>query len=245
MNEKGFTLIELIIAIVLLGIIGSVGIALTINVFRGYIDSKMKNFLFLEAKFTVERIDREIRNAIPNTIRTNGSYLQYILLNDGFFYSNISSDNITVYQDNFSSFAKVGDYISIYNLRADDIYNSTNQKKYKISNIREISQDNWSVILENSIIRNSPYYRLFLIKTPVTIYKEGDKLKRCFGYDINSSNGIGEGICNVLSSYVKNVEFAYQPGTNRRNAIVKIGLTYEKNGITLNYSHEVHLRNVP
>ena len=250
-KKFGFTLIELIITIVLLGIVSGLGIGIALNVFRGYSDSKIKNFLFLEAKFTIERLDRELRNSIPNSIRTNGSYLQYILLKDGFYYRDNSSDNtkktLIVYQDNFSNYAIIGDNISIYNLKNTDIYtnNISSQKKYTISQINMLSQDNWSVSLNHGIVRNSPYNRLFLILTPVTIFQDGNKLKRCFGYNLVDTTGINEGTCNVLSSYIKNISFQYQPGTTRRNAMVKIAITYKKSDITLTYNHEVHLRNVP
>ena len=246
-SRNGFTLIELVITIVLLAIVSIIGVNIFVSVFRGYFESKVKNFLFLEIQFTVERISRELRNALPNSIRTDGNYLQYVLIKDGFYYKKIKNNKILVIQKDFLNSAKVGDLISIYNLSSKDLYTSNEnlQKIYKIEEIEKISQDNYTVRLNKNIIRDSPYNRFYLIDTPVTIYKKNDKLIRCFGYPINSSNGINEGECNVLTNYVQNISFKYFPGNTKRNAIVKINLTLKKRFTTLNYSYEVHLNNVP
>lgn len=241
--RKGFSLVELIITIVLLGIVSGLGIGLALNVFSGYAETKVKNFLLYEAKFTIERLDRELRNAIPNSVKTgdSGEYIQYVLLENGIYYESQTSKKIKVFQRNFSNLAKVGDKISIYILNPNEI----SKKLYEIENIEEISQDNWSISLNNTIKKNSPFHRAFIVKNPVTIYKNNNKLIRCFGYDISSSNGVGDGTCNVLTNYVKKISFQFNPGTGQNCSIVKIDLVLEKNEFTLEYKHEVHLRNVP
>ncbi|MFT2092266.1 type II secretion system protein J [Paraglaciecola sp. 2405UD69-4] len=75
LKNKGFTLIELITVIIVLGIV-SVGLSSFIRTGLGiYTDAKEREQVLTESRFVVERLNREIRGAIPNSIRvaTNSS----------------------------------------------------------------------------------------------------------------------------------------------------------------------------
>lgn len=66
---KGFTLIELVVVIVLLGIM-SVGVASFVNLSTQiYVNVAGRDELIASARFAVERLNREIRNALPNSVR--------------------------------------------------------------------------------------------------------------------------------------------------------------------------------
>jgi MSHA biogenesis protein MshO len=88
--EKGFTLIEIIITILLLGIVASLGVGIISSVFTGYSDTVTKDYLYSESKFIIERIDREIRNSIPNTVRvdkdSNNTVIQFATFSDASYY---------------------------------------------------------------------------------------------------------------------------------------------------------------
>ena len=241
--KKGFTLIELIITIVLLGIVAGLGVNIIVPIFTGYTDTKTKNFLYNEAKFTFERIDRELRVAIPNTIKVGSNTLQFALFSDVAYYDNVSNnddntDNISYYGvDNLT----VGEQISLYNTAPSDFF--TKARVYSITDLN----GNRIAKLDNNITNNSPYNRFFVINTPVTFCKNGNKIYRCFGYPIDNNFHCndGTGTCNILTNYVNNVFFEYETGITQRTATVKISLTLTKNDLTLTYKHEVHIRNVP
>ena len=68
-KTNGFTLLELIIVIVLLGVM-SVGISgfITLST-QTYLNVSERDKLLSSARFAVERLNREIRNSVPNSIR--------------------------------------------------------------------------------------------------------------------------------------------------------------------------------
>ncbi len=244
--KKGFTLIELIITMVLLGIISGLGVNILSNVFSGYADSGDKNFLFNEAKFTFERIEKELRFAVPNSAKADDTVFQYVVFKKAMFYNNIGTKSIKIY-DNLTNINLTGEKLSIYNLSPSDIFTSnTNlQKLYTVTSMVENTDKSWTLSLNKDIIADSPYHRCFIVDTPVTVFKEGNKLKRCFDYAINGSNGVNSGKCSILTSYVNSVSFQYEAGNSYKNAILTINLSLQKNGITVNYKHEVQLRNAP
>ena len=77
---KGFTLIELITVIVLLGIL-SVGISSFLNFgTQIFVDATNRDEIISTARFSVERLNRELRKALPNSVRAtdNGNSIDPI-----------------------------------------------------------------------------------------------------------------------------------------------------------------------
>lgn len=145
-RNKGFTLVELVTSLIILGIV-SVGIT-------GFIRSSMQIFndvtereqLLGDSQFAIERLTREIRNAIPNSVRLAGNTgvhcLQYIPIDYSTFYLQLpqlpSSDTqLTVVEMgdidgnaylpvNGSTFAVV------YPTRAEDVYDANQNRRRNI-----------------------------------------------------------------------------------------------------------------
>ncbi|MFT6472027.1 MAG: MSHA biogenesis protein MshO [Neptuniibacter pectenicola] len=79
-SQSGFTLIELIVVITLLGIISLVTVGFITSTMQGYADLTRRDQLSSAVRVAIERMAREIRNALPNSIRVNsdGSCLEFI-----------------------------------------------------------------------------------------------------------------------------------------------------------------------
>lgn len=68
-NQRGFTLVELIAVIVILGIV-SLGVTNFIgNSTQMYVDTAERDDVLSKSRYTVERLNRAIRYALPNSIR--------------------------------------------------------------------------------------------------------------------------------------------------------------------------------
>lgn len=79
-RQTGFTLIELIVVITLLGIISLVTVGFITSTMQGYADLTRRDQLSSAVRVAVERMAREVRNALPNSIRVNddGSCMEFI-----------------------------------------------------------------------------------------------------------------------------------------------------------------------
>jgi len=237
--KKGFTLIEIIIAIVLLGIVSMIGIGIISSVFSGYSDSVTKSYLYSEARFIIERINRELRNSIPNTVRTAPGLIQFAKFDNASYYEIFPNKKRFIpVEENIVS---LNDNISIYNTSKNTFY--TKDRVYRIENITPSG----NIKLDKEIKEDSPYNRFYKISTPVTFYKnDKHKLVRCFGYPIKlTSYGKGKGICNIIGNYLESINFTYTPVTPGSNGQVKTELILKKNNIRINLSSKVILRNVP
>ncbi len=235
--KKGFTLIELIIAIVLFGIIAYLGASILTPVMEGYVDTRTKTFLFNEAQYALARMSKELRCSIPNTVRIGDGYIQFGEFFESSYYDKMGDDNLTYY-GKLGNIAK-GDNVSIYNTNQDYFYDG--ERVYTVS---DINGDN--VTLNKDIQPSSVYHRIYLISTPVTFYFKNGKIYRSFDYTLSDSNyGLDRGKYFVLANYVKDLQFKYTPGNFRHSAVVSIILTVAKNSLSLEYKQEVHIRNVP
>lgn len=87
----GFTLVEMVIAIVLLGIVAAITAAFIVRPVEGYRDLARRAALVDAAESALRRMQRDIRTALPNSVRVtntaNGFALELIPVIDGGRYS--------------------------------------------------------------------------------------------------------------------------------------------------------------
>jgi MSHA biogenesis protein MshO len=241
LKEQGFTLIEMVVTLLVLGIVAAMTVQLILPIFHGYIDARAVDLLYNEAKFAVERMDRELRMSIPNTVRTvaGDTGVQFGSLDDAAYYSKGPTNKSQIEVDTtMGGLLSVGDKLSIYNTNPNKFYSDN-----RIYQITSLLSGN-IIELNKKLKRNSPDRRYYLIKSPVTFYHSGNRLLRSFGYNIaNTEYGTSGG--NVLATRVQSATFTYNPGSQYRNAYIDIQLTMTEGDISLDYSHQVHIRNIP
>lgn len=134
LRQTGFTLVEAILVIVITGILAAVVAVFIRAPVDGYFDSVRRAELTDQADVALRRITRDVRLALPNSLRvtTSGgvSYIEFIMTSAGGRYRN-PTDGST--GGNFLSFTNTGsttfdvhgpmptitpnvDYIVVYNL---------------------------------------------------------------------------------------------------------------------------------
>lgn len=238
LSAGGFTLVELIITMVLVGIVAYLGLNLIESVMEGYVDTEVKTLLFSEVQYAASRVAIELRNAIPNTIKVlNDSEIEFAEFSDAGYYFPIQNlDNITCFGVNIS----IGDYMSIYNTRPDYFYGGG--RIYKIEQVN-VNKDNATCILNKNIISDSPYHRIYKVGKIVAFYLKDGKIYRDSA-DLSNRSKIGEG-GYIMANYIKSLKFTYTQGFTYRQAVLKIELVMRKGDVELTYDKEVHIRNVP
>jgi len=211
-NIKGFTLIELVVVIVLLGIM-SVGITSFINLSTQiYVNVADRDELIASARFAVERLNRELRNALPNSVRvTNDATnqcIEFVPIKASTVYTDIpvspepETDTITVIEfqdengngDNYDcpvNETNCSDKVAVYPLNAGEINAIQYDLTGKVFGLKSVDHANpsaseWTLTLDRTLgvqfDSDSPTKRLYIINNPVSFCVTGNTLVR---YDIN------------------------------------------------------------
>lgn len=197
-NARGFTLAEMVIVIVITGIIGAVVAVFIRAPVQGYVDMVARAELADEADTVVRRMSRDLRLALPNSIRVTTSattvFLELLLTRTGGRYldeeDGVAGGNILDFSNaadisfrmvgplpaGASQQIQVGDQLVIYNLgqgQADAYCTGTScNNRAAITGIdagtRTIALDANPFALQTPVILRSPGYRFQVVSTPVT-----------------------------------------------------------------------------
>ena len=273
-KQKGFTLIELVSVIVILGIVATSITSFIRFGTQSYTDASDRDALISTARFTLERLNREVRDALPNSIRTinNGRCIEFTPIKQSVIYLDLPvapeaaavSVEVLMYdrQAYVASRDKAG-YVAVYALNSDDIYNKRAGVIEAFSSLGDPvsfdasldKRDPLTITFPNAVLFNteSPTKRLFFIGPAVSYCVENEQLLRYQGYSDYGVTGKPNDSGVLMAEFIENysptaatvVPFKTLPATLQRNAIALIRLKFVQNSEEIIFSHEIQVPNVP
>lgn len=266
-RQRGFTLIELVMVIIILGVVGSMVAVFMRAPIDAYFDTARRAALTDVADTALRRMARDIHKALPNSIRnpsTNciefiptrtgaryraqdsaaGNSLDFSLADSGF---NMLGRNSDLPADQR---IRANDRIAIYNLgiAGADAYAADNTAV--VSNVVDGTETAINLTAGKKFPLASPNNRFHVIPTEETIVSyvcSGNTLYRNTNYAYSPScPAPTAGTTPVLANQVGACAFVYSGSDLQRNALVQmtIQLTNQA-GESVNLYHEVHVNNTP
>lgn len=273
--SKGFTLMELVLVIIILGIMAT-GISGFISLStQTYINATNRDGLISNARFVIERLNRELRNAVPNSIRIGQSLdnktqcIEFVPIKASTVYIDIPVAPEPAINDvSAIPFEKHGapyecksvdgctDLLIVYPLNDDEIYADHTDNVGKVFAINDVdkSSTNWQIQLFYlsgiHFSEDSPTNRLYIADLQVKYCVFSSRIMRY-------SNSIGGSLTvpggsratlmaeHIIADISGHLPFTYDPGTLTRNAVVQIHLNFTRNDENYVFDHEVHMNNVP
>lgn len=240
-KSSGFSLIELIIVIVILGVLAT---SITRFIKFGtqiYTETTARDQLVSSARFAIERLNREVRNALPNSLRlTNvNKCLEFTPILESTIYTDIpvtpdtarDTINVIKFDETFNSNWNA----IVYPLTTNDVYPTIPSNNDKVHSVDSIvaTGDEWVITLENDVVfaEDSPTQRIYFINGSVKYCVQNNTLTR---------NGI------LMAHDIYNTSpFLVTVATLQRNAMVQIHFRFEKNSEQVTFNNEVQVLNVP
>lgn len=261
-RSAGFTLAELIIVIVLLGIVGVVGADFISQSFKGFIATDTRTEIYEEGTAVLMRMERELRNTIPNAVNVEpgGAAIKFGLIDETAMTCPGGTDPedcvFGQYTDKKTAGKKsikdrthylpVGSIVSIYNRNWTD-FSATDPNARRLYKVVDVTASSNKMKFFRSIIAASPNNRFYAVDKAVRYSLDSQTLQRAV-FEITGSNYLSPisfptGI--PLAEGITSLVFDFQPGTLTSNAMVSIRFTITKNNETVRFHTEVQIRNAP
>ncbi len=265
-DQRGFTLIELIVVIMIMGVIGGVVVGFMIGPIDAYFDSSRRAALTDTADTVVRRMARDLRKALPNSIlNPNNQCLEFIPTKTGARYradvdaaGNGDILNFAVADTSFDMLGAnsaladqaiaVGDLVAVYNLGipGHDAYNLVNPNTSTVTGVGAGTLANETKISINArqFPLSSGSNRFHVIpggENVVAYVCNGGKLRRT----VKAFAGapcLATG--PILAGNVGSCNFVYNADL-QRNALVQLSFTITDNAETVSLYHEIHVNNTP
>lgn len=266
-QRRGFTLIEIIVTIVIIGIVAAIVMVFIRAPIQSYFSSAQRAELTAVVDSSVRRIARDLRQALPNSVRvSNGNALEFMSVRTaGRYRSGLDptpgsaagpGDFLDFTQDD-ATFDILGppikffpnDRIVIYNLGpstpGSDAYANGNSRNY--AGTTSVPTASVTISPATFYPFESPSHRFFVVDTPVTYLCQEGVLWRYWNYDINpvQPNPPDGGNSSKLAEQNTACTFTYEPSLNGRLGLVSITLAVTLAGETVQIHREVHVTNTP
>lgn len=271
-RTRGFTLVEAVIVIGITGILAAIVAVFIVRPVEGYVDAARRAEMTDTADTALRRIARDLRLALPNSVRTSGNQaLEFLLTRDGGRYRAAAPDggafDILDFNDpGDQAFEVLGrtmtfepttltnqNEIVIYNLGIPgaDAYegntDSTHNRRTYAGAAGTVSTI--QIASSRAFPADSPSHRFQVVETPVSYICNltDGTLTRYWGYTITSAQNVPPAPASsaLLARNVSACVFTYAPGFTARNGLVTLRLSITEAGETVTLYHEVHVSNVP
>jgi MSHA biogenesis protein MshO len=261
-NQQGFTLVEMVTVVVILGILATSITSFLRFGTQSYTNAADREELISSARFAIERLNREVRNALPNSIRVTNTVskqcLEFVPIAESVVYLDIpvlpelASATIEVITHSETLDASVTKF-SVYALNSEDIYNNATGVIASFDNITLPALPPAVITLSAATLfaEDSPTERLYFIDRAIAYCVENQSLYRYEGHGYLSDNTPDNVSGNkvLMAEYIANdnidVPFQTIPATLQRNGVALVKLSFTRNLENIVFNNEIQVANVP
>jgi len=267
-DARGFTLIELILVIVLVGILSAVATVFILPPFQAAADIERRAMLVDAADLAINRITREARNALPNSLRVNAAnQVEFITTVTSGRYRRLPApgggSDIFVPAQSSDSFDVLGGLIdagtvatrsagtdcgtsaghclSVYNTGQSgfDAWSGENIAAITTAGAGSISYDSGGP----AFATHSPQQRFHIIDVTVRYECDSGQLRRVAGYNLGVNPAVGAG--NLVADNITNCVFTYNPGTSARRGLLTVRIDLANEGESVFLLGQAQVLNTP
>jgi len=262
----GFTLVELVVVIAVVAVLAAGAATFIRNPTMAYLDTELHANLTDRADSALRRMAREVRNALPNSVRvsTNGadSFVEFIPVKAaGRYRAEVGIDaadnplDFALAADTFDVLGQPvniasGDRLVIFNLgiAGSDAYEGSN-----IRSLQTFGTLNTLSFSGGAFPQASPSSRFYVVSTVTTFACDmtNRRLLMYSGYTIQTTQPSSIASLNALATArqlannLTTCQISYSAGVLERSGIVTVYLGMTEGTARVNLMHQVNVVNSP
>lgn len=274
-RHNGFTLVELIVVIVLLGIVGTFSFSYLGFGAKIFTDAVGRDQLMSQSRFAVERLSRELRNALPRSVRvksgSNYSCIEFVPIITSSSYVQLPQPGGAVNRNFIGvtplvepGYTILNKYLFVYATNNPTVYSANPTRRKRIDTITMDSPQSGLSTFTFSTTpsyfpKSSPARRFFITEQPVSwCVSASGSLERFEQYGFLTTQPSHSSLLNsapyeIMAQQLYNdfspnqLPFNVEPATLQRSSLVQIDFRFGRaNGSEpLHIQHEVFVPNVP
>lgn len=264
-DQRGFTLVEMVAVIVLLsfGVVGGVQLFRTLA--QSYRDTSTRMQLTQNGRFVIARVSRELREALPGSIRVTAAggtqCIEWLpIFAASRYFSLPTTSNFPVMEITPKNFVAGTAYFAVIFPIASDLYATTNSPLNRLDVVPINAAGESDVNTDQIYLQGAPNFassstsdRIFFTTTPIAICvrSNGDMLRYDnYGF-VAQATALTGGVLlaeNVLQNDGGAVTvFNFASATLTRSAMVELDIRMGNvvPGEVIRMHHTVFIRNAP
>lgn len=263
-KERGFTLIEMVFVITILGIVAVVGGSFMIWTLEAYKEGQERSLLALQSRAVIEILTRDLRRAAPNSIRISGSggCLEFLPVVSALAYSGSLRGTIT--SETLSTLAWLQPQAGASGRRSNEphhllvapfgvneIYSSA-QSSARIG-VKPAEADLRRLVPEDhnrGFLRDSNAGRAYVAGQPIRYCLRGQSLIRHSQYGFSTddlTDADPGGRADLLAEFIVpgNPMFSLEAGTSAKAPAVLLDFSLTRGTKRFPFNHKVTFRHAP
>ncbi len=257
---RGFTIIELVAVIVVMGILSvSLTGILTLSM-KSHLSANNRLQMVNDGRFVIERISREVRTALPNSIRvgSNGAVqcVEFVPISFSATYAigelptAAALNRIDVVDFDYSTVTN--NYVAAAIAESKHFYDSSENRRHPLqgvgaknatTNLRRIT-----LTSAQTFNQDSPTRRLYIVQQPVSFCATSSRIYRYSGYGISTTQAVPPAGGVLFTEGMDTSDLVNDPVFEEKStgndSMLILDAKFSQDSETVRFSREVFLHNV-